>query len=199
MTSRPRRGRRDRRDVNLFFKKISVPFDTEIPTHRLEQPRPSQAADAFAVVDSPTIRTAEREPHFQFSTGGLGVRRPIEMEHALGGDSTMDIMPDLTDIILMLDLWIIVKLMSVLNYLQVFRRHIGCRKLVCFHFPHNENSITDTNNFVNYFFFLAIKDSSCISFLHPAIKRLRSHGRPYLLCVLEQKYLKPCTQDSYVP
>ena len=127
----------------------SVSFDTEVAAHRFEQPRPSQAADAFAVVDSPTIRTAEREPHFQFDAGGFGVRRPIEMEHALGGDSTMDIVPDLTDIILMLDLGIIIKFMTVLDYLQAFRRHVGLLELVGFHITHNEKKSIRISEKVN--------------------------------------------------
>ena len=118
--------------------RTSVSFDTEGRGPLLRAAAPSQAADAFAVVDSPTIRTAEREPHFQFSTGRVGVRRPVEMEHALGGDSTMDIVPDLTDIILMLDLGIIVKLVAVLDYLQAFRRHVGLLELIGFHFSHNK-------------------------------------------------------------
>jgi len=76
------------------------------------------------------------------------------MEHALGGDSTMDVVPDLTDIILVLDLGVIIKLMTVLDYLQTFRCHVGLLELIGFHFSHNKkdyrtNFSTSKENFSN--------------------------------------------------
>ena len=119
----------------------SIPFDAKVAAHRLKQPLSSQTAHAFTVVDSIAIGAAECKPHFQFNTGGLAIRRPVEMKHALGGDSTMDVVPDLTDIIFMLDLGIIIKFMTVLDYLQAFRRHVGLLELIGFHFSHNKKSI----------------------------------------------------------
>jgi len=121
---------------------FTIASDAQITTHRFKQPLSSQTADAFTVVDSIAIRAAECKPHFQFSTVGRRVRRPIEIEYPLGADSTMDVVPNFTDIILMLDLGIIIKLMSVLDYLQVFRCHVGRLELIGFHFSHNKKKYT---------------------------------------------------------
>lgn len=90
-----------------------------------------QRANRFAITYAATVRTAECKPHLDIVFRRAAVRRPVQMKVRISvGFAIAEVVPNLTDVILMLNAWVVVNAGS------------GLRVNICSLISHNRNKYT---------------------------------------------------------
>ena len=90
-----------------------------------------QRANRFAITYAATVRTAECKPHLDIVFRRAAVRRPVQMKICISvGFAIAEVVPNLTNIIFMLDACVVVNAGS------------GFRVNVCSLISHNRNKYT---------------------------------------------------------